>query len=134
MDSTRPRVHCRWRQTVAILLLCSSSCLLTTSRVFAGALDREVEFHIDGGSLEFALIQLSQQASLPIALKAHAADNLKSSGLAGRLTVGTALTTLLLNSGLSYIAIGDSVTVLQSTSAETNRTTHPATSQQSPLP
>jgi hypothetical protein len=74
---------------------------------------REVEFHIARGSLASALLQFSAQAGVPVTLDARSAINLNSPGLSGRQAVGTALELLLLNSGLSYTIVGDTVTIIR---------------------
>ena len=78
-----------------------------------GLLDREVSFDIPPGSLELALLRWSAEAHVPIALDARLAAHLKSPGLAGRLRVGAALAALLRDSGLAYITVGETVTVMR---------------------
>jgi hypothetical protein len=81
------------------------------------AMTREVDFHISQGSLAHALLQFSAQAGVPISLDAGSAIHLNTPGLTGRQPAGTALQTLLRNSGLSYTIVGDTVTVIRIASA-----------------
>lgn len=90
--------------------------------VYAGDLGRVVEFHIAAQALDTALLEFSKQADTPIAVSAPAVDKLRTSGLQGKLSVRVALETLLRDSGLSYITVGDTLTVISPrASAKRNR-------------
>jgi len=81
-------------------------------------LEREVVFHIEKGSLEFALIQFSRQAEIQVVLAPASATNLTTSAISGRLTAGAALRALLKGTGLSYTTVGDTVMVESSENKE----------------
>lgn len=110
-------------RTVARVVLTGCVALLnlvsTPSVLADGILDREIDFHISQGSLEAALFQFSKQAHVPIALAAHVTGTLQTPGLHGRLLAAVALERLLHDSGLTFQTIGETVTVVQvSTAAE----------------
>lgn len=105
------------RRITGALLLCALCFLVAPASTLAGPLDREVEFHIPEGSLAIALLQVSTQANVPITVAPHATDNLRSLGVIGRFSVGSALERLLRDTGLSVGTIGDTVTILRTASA-----------------
>jgi hypothetical protein len=72
---------------------------------------REMDFHLSQGPLEVALLQISRPANVPITVAPNATEKLHTDGPAGRVTIGTALNTLLQDSGLSYAVIGETVTI-----------------------
>ena len=82
-------------------------------------LDHEVVFHIKSQRLDSALLEFSRQANTPVAFAAKSIGSLITPGLDGKYPARTALSALLCNSGLVYTQVGDTVTVVP-TSSEQN--------------
>jgi len=82
-------------------------------------LDHEVVFHIKSQRLDSALLEFSRQANTPVAFAATSIGSLITPGLDGKFPARTALSALLCNSGLVYTQVGDTVTVVP-TSSERN--------------
>ena len=93
--------------------------LAMTAPAIANDLDHEVVFHIKSQRLDSALLEFSRQANTPVAFAAKSIGTLVAPGLDGKYPARTALSTLLCNSGLSYTQVGDTVTVVP-TSTERN--------------
>jgi len=82
-------------------------------------LDHEVVFHIKSQRLDSALLEFSRQANTPVAFAAKSIGSLITPGLDGKYPARAALSALLCNSGLVYTQVGDTVTVVP-TSSERN--------------
>jgi hypothetical protein len=82
-------------------------------------LAQEVTFHIEKGPVEFALIQFSRQADVQVVLASNAALNVTASPVIGRFAADAALAGLLKGTGLVYVIVGNTVTVV--TNEKTNR-------------
>ena len=82
-------------------------------------LDHEVVFHIKSQRLDSALLEFSRQANTPVAFAAKSIGSLITPGLDGKYPARAALSALLCNSGLVYTQVGDTVTVVP-TSSEQN--------------
>ncbi len=99
--------------------------LLSVAPAYAGpdssGLEREVTFSIAPQPLDEALLELSKQANLQLMLAAKAVGPRRSAGLSGRFTVHTALNSLLKGTGLTFTAVGNTVTIEPAGSAETVR-------------
>ena len=103
------------RRLRAALLL--SLAIMTPA--MATDLDHEVVFHIKSQRLDSALLEFSRQANTPVAFAAKSIGSLITPGLDGKYPARTALSALLCNSGLVYTQVGDTVTVVP-TSSERN--------------
>jgi hypothetical protein len=99
------------RRTACLICLSAIAAWGTALVAQQAGMGREVDFHISQGPLEFALLQFSKQANVPITVAPNATENLHTDGLAGRFTIGVALNALLRHSGLSYAVIGETVTI-----------------------
>lgn len=75
-------------------------------------LDRDVTFNIPPQPLGPALVQFSKQADVQVMVAASTVDKQTTSGVTGTLRVRTALVDLLRNSGLTYTAKDNTVTVV----------------------
>jgi len=102
------------RLRVALIL---SLTIMTPA--MATDLDHEVVFHIKSQRLDSALLEFSRQANTPVAFAAKSIGSLITPGLDGKYPARTALSALLCNSGLVYTQVGDTVTVVP-TSSERN--------------
>ena len=104
------------RPRVALML---SLATMVTAPAMANDLDHEVVFHIKSQRLDSALLEFSKQANTPVAFAAKSIGSLVTPGLDGKFPARTALSALLCNSGLVYTQVGDTVTVVP-TSTERN--------------
>lgn len=95
-----------WNAASVAIALLGSSVALAGDRV-----GREADFDIPSQSLESALLEFSRQADVQVMVESTALAGLTSARLKGRLVIGRALDALLQNTGLSYDAIGSTVTV-----------------------
>ena len=102
------------RLRVALIL---SLTIMTPA--MATDLDHEVVFHIKSQRLDSALLEFFRQANTPVAFAAKSIGSLITPGLDGKYPARTALSALLCNSGLVYTQVGDTVTVVP-TSSERN--------------
>lgn len=68
--------------------------------------DRDVRFHIAASPLASALIEFSTQSGIQIAAADADVAHLNSSGVNGTLPIRTALSTLLLGTGLEFSRVG----------------------------
>lgn len=96
------------------LHLALALCFSVNSRVAwsAGALDRLVTLDIAPNStLEDALIQWGAQTGYQIMMDANTTARLKTVGVRGTSRASDALLRLLQGSGLTYVAIGNTVTI-----------------------
>jgi len=103
------------RRLRAVLIL----SLAIMSPAMANDLDHEVVFHIKSQRLDSALLEFSRQANTPVAFAAKSIGSLITPGLDGKYPARSALSALLCNSGLVYTQVGDTVTVIP-TSSERN--------------
>jgi hypothetical protein len=84
----------------------------------AADLDTEVVFHIAAQRLDNALLEFSKQANTPVAFAARSIGTLRTPGLNGKFPSRLALTVLLCNSGLAYVQVGDTITVVPNSGRE----------------
>jgi hypothetical protein len=96
--------------------VCLIAAAIGTGAVFADQreiqqLQQEILFHIEAGSLEFALIQFSRQAQMQIVVAPHSAPDITVPAVHGRFAAGATLAALLKGTGLVYTAVGNTITV-----------------------
>jgi hypothetical protein len=95
--------------TVVLIALLGMVC---TGRLSAADLDSEVMFHIPAQRLDNALLEFSKQANTPVAFAARSIGTLRTAGLMGKYPSRRALSVLLCNSGLRYLQVGETITVV----------------------
>ncbi|HEX6859116.1 MAG TPA: TonB-dependent receptor [Caulobacteraceae bacterium] len=86
------------------LLFCATALSALAGPALAANLDDTVSFSIAPGNLDDALIALSNQADLQVISASSAVRGKKTAGVSGEATPREALTLLLKDSGLSYVA------------------------------
>ena len=79
-------------------------------------LDRPLEFHIPGQTLESALFAVCKQAHMQLLIAPDTANDRLVPALNGNLSTRAALDTLLRHTGLQYNAVGDVLSISQSDS------------------
>jgi hypothetical protein len=96
-----------------VLAAFATASLWTTSARADGVLDRTVSFHISPSPLANALIEFSSQSGIQVAAADADVSRLSTNGVQGALSVRTALTTLLQDSGLSYSLVGEKTVAIR---------------------
>lgn len=97
----------RWLGLAGMLL----AALASADRPGESRLEQVVQFSIERGPLEYALIQFSRQAEVQVVLASDLAGNLVASEVRGSFSASSALTELLKGTGLVYATVGNTVTV-----------------------
>jgi outer membrane receptor protein involved in Fe transport len=112
-----PTPHCG-RNTISvrktttwIALVAGLAAILPASGLAAADLDRRIEFHIPAQPLDSALLEFSRQASVSLAMNSNALNKIKAPPVNGSLIASTALSKLLVDTGLQYATVGNTVTV-----------------------
>jgi len=95
---------------VLILLLFAAS-VATPALARALDLDRTVAFHIPRQPIESALIAFSSQAHIQVIIAPNVNSTAAAPSISGTVSVRAALNTILRNTGLTYAAVGESVSV-----------------------
>ncbi|MBL8270062.1 STN domain-containing protein [Steroidobacter sp.] len=98
----------RWWLALAGVLL---AAVAGADRPGDSRLHQVVQFSIERGPLEHALIQFSRQAEVQVVLASNLAGDLVASEVRGSFSASSALTKLLKGTGLVYATVGNTVTV-----------------------